>query len=333
MMIMKRYIVLSLALVATMTSCRTQFDALLASSDVDAKYKAAFEYFNADKAGKYQKAASLFESMAVLTSGTERDDTVQYYWGLSNYRAHDYFTAETNFSKFAENFPGSEFTPEARFLRVDCLYRQTYTYERDPQPTYAAISALNEFTKDYPESEHSNECLAMYKELDGRLDKKAYEAAKLYYRMEDFKASRVAFKDILRDDSENIYREDILYYIAMSSYKFAKLSVAAKQKERYMTFMDDYLNFVGEISESPYRRELDAMYAHAQKAIGKYAGTDEEPENEMTEKDYEKERKAAAAAQKPAKSAAQSVDKPAKVSKKAAKKAGSEVEDNAEKTE
>ncbi len=51
----------------------------------------------------------------------------------------------------------------------------------------------------------------MLKELNDRLDRKAYENAKLYYRMEDYKASRVAFKNILKDDAENIYREEILY--------------------------------------------------------------------------------------------------------------------------
>ena len=35
-------------------SCRSQYDALLSSNDVDAKYAAAFDYFNQ---GKYQKAA------------------------------------------------------------------------------------------------------------------------------------------------------------------------------------------------------------------------------------------------------------------------------------
>ena len=60
----------------------------------------------------------------------------------------------------------------------------------------------------------------------------------------------------MKDNADNIYREDILYYIAKSSYKYAQLSVASKQKERYMTFIDDYLNFIGEIQESPYTKEL-----------------------------------------------------------------------------
>ena len=76
----------------------------------------------------------------------------------------------------------------------------------------------------------------------------------------------------------------------MSSYKYAQLSVREKQKERYLTFIDDYLNFVGEIPESPYRKELDALYARAQKALGRYSGADEMLDKD--DKDFAKERKA-----------------------------------------
>ena len=107
--------------------------------------------------------------------------------------------------------------------------------------------------------------------------------------MEDYRASRVAFRNILKDDAENIYREDILYYIAMSSYKYAQLSVEAKQKERYLTFVDDYYNFIGELPESSYRKELDLLYKRSQKALGRYTGAEEDLE--AKESDFEKERK------------------------------------------
>jgi outer membrane protein assembly factor BamD len=38
------------------------------------------------------------------------------------------------------------------------------------------------------------------------------------------------------------------------------MSVPEKQKERYLTFQDDYLNFVGEYPESSHRKELDSLY-------------------------------------------------------------------------
>ena len=280
-----RNIILVLAGVIAMSSCKSQFELLLNSNDADAKYKAAFEYFNAKK---YGKAASLFESLSTLTEGTERDDTVRYYWGLSNYNFKDYYTAETNFEQFYQSYPRSPFASQARFLRLDCLYRSTLRYELDQQPTYKAMNAISEYILEFPDNENMQTCKDMLDELGERLDKKAYEAAKLYYKMEDYLASRVAFKNVLKDDAENIYREDILYYIAMSSYKYAHLSVPAKQKERYLAFADDYFNFIGEVPESPYRKELDVVYAKAQKALGKHGTVI--PDSNMSEKDFAKER-------------------------------------------
>ena len=275
-----------LASLVALMSCKSEYEMLLNSNDADAKYEAAFQYFNGNK---FSKAASLFESLSVLTNGTERDDTVRYYWGLSNYKFKDYYTAETNFDQFISSYPRSPFTSEARYLRLDCLFRQTLRYELDQTPTYKAINEISAYILEYPSNTHMQECRDMLIELNERLDKKAYEGAKLYYKMEDYLASRVAFKNVLKDDADNIYREDILYYIAMSSYKYAHESVPAKQKERYLSFVDDYLNFVGEIPESRYRKELDAVYQRAQRALGRHGVTD--AGDEMSERDFARERR------------------------------------------
>ncbi len=280
----KLFIIAAVA-IAVFSSCKTQYEMLLNSNDADAKYEAAFKFFNE---GKYSKAGSMFESLSVLTNGTERDDTVRYYWGLSNYKYKDYYTAETNFANFVESYPRSPFASEARYLRLDCLYRSTLRYELDQAPTYKAITEISEYMLEYPDNPHMKTCRAMLVDLNGRIDEKAYEGARLYYKMEDYKASRVAFRNILKDNSENIFREEILYYIAMSSYKYAYNSVPAKRKERYLTFIDDYFNFIGEIPESHYRKELDIVYRRAQKALGRnVADVDEE----MTDRDFAKERK------------------------------------------
>ena len=239
------------------TGCKSEYELLLEGNDTDAKYKAAFGYFNEEK---YNKAAALFESLSLLTSGTDRADTVQYYWGLSNYKWRDFYTAQTNFEHFIENYPRSPFAEQAKFYRIDCLFRSTLRYELDQVPTYNALTAISEYLIDNPDGEHSAVCRDMMQTLNNRLDQKAYENARLYYKMEDYRAARVALKNVLKDDAENIYREDILYYSAMASYKYASLSIPAKRHERFLVFMDDYLNFVGEYPESKYRKELDSLY-------------------------------------------------------------------------
>lgn len=243
---------------ATLYSCKTQYDLVLEGNDIDAKYNLAFDYFNN---GKYVKAAELFESLSLLTNGSSKDDTVRYYLGLSNYSSKDYYTAETNFDNFLKSYPLSPFAENAEFLRIDCLYKATLRYELDQNPTYAAMTAISQFLIDHPEGANADICRHMLQDLGERLDRKAYENAKLYYKMEHYHSARVAFKNVLKDDADNIYREEILYYSALSSYKYASMSVKEKQKERYLLFIDDYLNFVGEYPESKYRRELDNLYA------------------------------------------------------------------------
>lgn len=277
-----------MAVVAVASSCKSEYELILEGNDVDAKYEMAFDMFNQ---GKFSKAAQLFENLTIATSGTDRDDTVHYYWGLSNYRFKDFYTAETNFHDFVDKFPRSPFAADASYLMVDCLYKQSLRYELDQTPSTKTIAAIGQYLTDYPLTPHLDMCQAMLDDLSQRLDRKAYESAKLYYKMEDYLASRVALKNVLKDDADNIYREEILYYTAMSSYKYAQLSVPEKQKERYLSFTDDYLNFVGEYPESKYKREMDALYKRAQKALGKYTGKDDE--EKVSEREFRKEREAA----------------------------------------
>ena len=94
---MKRILPILLLAALAFQACKSQYDLMLESNDADAKYAAAFDYFNK---GKYTKSAQLFESLSLLVGATARPATLQYPWPLSNYSMGDYYTAETNSSKF-----------------------------------------------------------------------------------------------------------------------------------------------------------------------------------------------------------------------------------------
>ena len=255
-----------LFLLVFLTGCVGQYEALLNGPDADAKYNKAMEYFNAKK---YNRSKELFDKIVNISRGTPRDDTVQYYLGLSQYYFGDFIEAEATFDQFTQIFPRSPFTEKARFLRIDCLLDMTFRWELDQLPTHKAIAVINEFLYDYPASTYTDRCREILDDLQERLERKSFEAAKLYYKIEDYKAAAHALKNVLRDNPDNRYREEILYYIVASNYKYAVNSVTFRQRERFLTVIDAYYNFISEYPESKYSGELGAMFKRAQKATAK----------------------------------------------------------------
>jgi outer membrane protein assembly factor BamD len=264
-----------LLLILFLPCCVSQYEALLNGPDADLKYTKAMEFFNAKK---YNRAKELFEKIVFVNRGTPRDDTVQYYLGLSQYNYGDFIEAEASFDQFTQIFPRSPFSEKARFLRIDCLNDMTFRWELDQVPTHKAISVINEFLYDYPTSTYSEKCKEYLDDLRDRLERKSFEAAKLYYKIEDFRAASFALKNVLRDNPENRYREEIMYYIVASNYKFASNSVFYRQRERFLTVIDEYYNFISEYPDSKYGSEMDAMFKRAQRATAR--SEEKKPETE-----------------------------------------------------
>ena len=109
----------------------------------------------------------------------------------------------------------------------------------------------------------------MIDNLKDRLELKAYKSAYLYYHMEDYKAAHYALKNVLKENADNRYREEILYYTALSAYKYAVNSIEDRQRERYLVFVDDYFNLISEYPESKYAKELESLYTKVQKYLKK----------------------------------------------------------------
>lgn len=303
-----------LAVVAILIqSCVGYYETVIRSNDADLKYEAAFHYYNK---GKFRKSAELFESLILLMQGLPQEDTVQFYNALSNYKFGDFVIAGNNFEKFINVFPRSPFAEEAKYLRIKCLYEGTYRYELDQTPTRKAMTVISEFMYENPNSQYYEECDAMMKEFMERLDRKSYESAKLYYTVEDYQAAHYALKNVLKDNADNIYREDVLYYTALASYKYALNSIQEKQKERYLTFIDDYYNFIGEFADSPRRKELDDYYSKAI-TFTKKSDLNEEIEQALTKEEKRE-------AQKRGKIALKEVKKAEKLKKKSNKEARKE---------
>jgi len=99
------------------------------------------------------------------------------------------------------------------------------------------------------------------------LELKAYDNAKLYYRMEDYKAATIAFKNMLNDFPDTEYREELLFLSLKANYKLASNSVEKKKKDRFEETIKSYTKFVDNYPSSSYLREAESIYEDAQKQL------------------------------------------------------------------
>lgn len=259
------YALLLIAAVVLVSGCTTQYDKIVKSADYELKYQAAKDYY---QSGKYERAATLFDQAAMFYRGTKQDDSLHFLLAKSYYLWGDVYTAEYYFEQFRTTFPRSPFVEEATALRIKSLYAQTHRYELDQTPTYKVLTAIEEFFYNFPATQYKEECSKIKEDLEQRLDEKQYEAARLYYHIENYKAATTALRATLKDHPESRYREEILYLLVASAYKYAENSFLHLQKDRFQAVIDEYYNFISEFPSSKYRKEVDKMNTDALKELG-----------------------------------------------------------------
>lgn len=259
------YIIPLIAAWAVFASC-SSIQRVINTSDNDLIFNRGLVYYNAEK---WTKAILLFEHCEPYLKGFPQEDSVAYYKAHSYYRNYDFHTAATLFDEFRRNYGRSVFIEDAEAYYARSLYNMCPDPERDQTTTSAAIIAIAEFLSHHPNSDQRDYFVELTRDLTWRMEERTYLNAYTYYKIARYDSAIIAFRNALKKYPDSHRREDIMYYIVMSAYKFADNSVASKQSDRFMTTLDSYYSFVMEYPESKYRTELDKLSETAKRYIEK----------------------------------------------------------------
>ena len=264
-MFKKHIYILYIAVFLAVIGCGKQHK-LLKSSDNDLKYESAIAYFNKKD---YYRAIQLFDQLSAIYRGTARGERINYYQAYCYYEQSDYLQAGYLFQRFAKNYPKSRDAEEALFMSAFCKYKLSPRYSLDQTNTYDAITEFQTFLNRYPNTSRKNECNKYIDILRAKLAKKDFEIAKLYFKMDEFEAAVVCFKNVIKDYPNSSYVEEASYYIVRSYYRFAVNSVHDKKLERFQKALDSYNDFISYYADSPFRKEIDKMNASTLENIEK----------------------------------------------------------------
>lgn len=257
--------ILLLVFVLSLISC-SDYQKLLKSSDYELKYTKAVEYY---KAEDYFRALSLFEELVTIFKGTKKSEDIYYYYCYCQYNEGNHILAGYHFSNFVRTYPNSKHKEECAYMSAYCQFLNSPESSLDQTYTYKAIDELQLFINKYPNSEYVEKANQYIDKLRAKLEEKAYNNAKLYYNIKDYKAAIVALKNSLKDFPDSEYREEQLFLILKSSFLLAENSISKLKIERYNNTITEYYAFIDEYAESERIKSAERIFDDAKTQIEK----------------------------------------------------------------
>jgi len=257
---------LIISILTLITFSCSKYQKIQKSQDFGLKYEKAMEYYDKED---YFRALSLFDQVIPFYRGTEEAEEIAYKYAYAYYNQGENIMASYYFDRFAKTYPRSERAQECGYMSAYCKYLESPRYELDQTTTREAINELQLFINNYPYSDSVERCNSLIDELREKIQKKEFEIAKLYLKMDKYEAAVTSFEILLNDYPDTDFREDAMFYTIKSYYYYASKSVKSKRVERYREATDIYNKFIAQYPDSKHNRDVQYMYERAMKELNK----------------------------------------------------------------
>lgn len=208
---------------------------------------------------KYRIAQQLYEELFPVFKGTVKFEELYYKDAYCFFYMKMYADAENLFKGFLEVFPNSTKAEEVDYMRSFCFYKQSPKLELEQVNTTRAMGMMQTFINTHPGSPRNKEASEIIDKCRAKLEQKEYRSAELYYNMGQYRAAALAFTNLINSYPESAKGEEYKLRTVKSYYKFAKLSIADKQIERYEKVIDEYEDFVDRYPESKLLKEAESF--------------------------------------------------------------------------
>ena len=238
-------------------ACSNGYQRLLKSTDVNKKYEAAVKYY--DK-GDFFRAGTLLEDLIPLLKGRPEAEKAQFYFANTNYKQRNFVLSAFYFKQFNETYPNSDYSEEASFLHAKSLFLDSPGFELDQTNTISALESIQDFLNRYPTSKFKAETENMSQELQKKLENKAFESAKLYYKLRYNQAAVVAMTNFQQQFPASAYAEQAAFLRLSAQYAWAQESIESKQRERFLEAVSFYQQFLDTYPQSKNLKTAQDMY-------------------------------------------------------------------------
>ncbi len=249
-----------------MVSC-SEYGKVLKDGTLDEKYNYAVRAY---KKKDYVRALPLFEELLSAYRGQPKSEEIYYYYCYSHFGMGQFELAAYHFKNFTENYFLSKRVEECAFMHAKSLYKESLPYFLEQSNTEKAIAEMQVFLNMYPESSYKNEGNEIIVELRKVLQKKSFENAYLYFKIEDYRAAILSFKNTIKfyPDVEN--RDEIEFLIVKSAYLYAKNSVDEEKITRYEMVFKYFNEYYKKNTKSAFYEQAKLLNKKAEEELIKH---------------------------------------------------------------
>lgn len=252
-----------LCLLWSISSCK--FNKIRKSTDTKEKYDAAVAYYEKED---YYKASLLLEEVIPLIRGQKEQEIAQFYYAYCQYHLNQLELSAYYFQRFYQTFRGSTRIEEARFMQAKSLYENSPPYNLDQTSTYEAIGVTQSFLNAFPNSVYYEQCNSIQNELRIKLERKAYENARLYHKINNFQAAVVSFINFQKGFPDSDYNEEVAFLKLDAQFNYAEQSTTRRKKDRLEKAIVFYEDLLEAYEGSKYIKPAQKIY---QKCISELA--------------------------------------------------------------
>ncbi|MFL2524668.1 MAG: outer membrane protein assembly factor BamD [Candidatus Neomarinimicrobiota bacterium] len=183
---------------------------------------------------KYVKASQQFNIIVDRASHTDLGDDALFFLAESYFLNKDYDLALVEFEKLVSRMGFSPYIEKSRWRICETLMLLSPNFYHDQESSKKAISQIQEFLDDFPNSEYSKDADKLINELRTRLAEKNMETGKLYVKLKAYDSAIVSYKIVVNEFYDTKFFNDA----NMEIIRCLALQKKSDEAKQYLTDLE-----------------------------------------------------------------------------------------------
>jgi len=182
----------------------------------------------------YVKASQQFNIIVDRASHTDLGDDALFFLAESYFLNKDYDLALVEFEKLVSRMGFSPYIEKSRWRICETLMLLSPNFYHDQESSKKAISQIQEFLDDFPNSEYSKDADKLINELRARLAEKNMETGKLYFKLKAYDSAIVSYKIVVNEFYDTKFFNDA----NMEIIRCLALQKKSDEAKQYLTDLE-----------------------------------------------------------------------------------------------